>query len=232
MKKLYLMMTIVNRAYGDEFVSFFRSYCRSAVMTVPAEGTTSREMLNMWGLESTSKYLLACIVGEQVKKQLFRELRRVMHIDAPGNGIAMAVTLNAITISGIEELAPEFYDWSQQNEEESEEKKMQDTKYELVVVIANQDSTDEIMDAARAAGARGGTLVRAKGTAPEEVKKFFGINISEDKDMIFIATRKDDRAAIMKAITDANTNAEGKLKAVSFSMPIDSVAGMFREDVE
>ena len=232
MKKLYLMITIVNRAYGDEFVSFFRSYCRSAVITLPAEGTTARELLDMWGLESTSKSFLACLVGEKVKKQLFKELRRVMHIDAPGSGIAMAITLNSITISGIEQLAPEFNEWSQEIEEESEEKKMQDTKYELIVVIANQDSTDEIMDVARKAGARGGTLVRAKGTAPEEVKKFFGINISEDKDMVFIAAKKEDRQAIMSAIAEANSNPEGKLKAVSFSLPIDSVAGIFHEDAE
>ena len=229
MKRLYLMMTIVNRAYGDEFTSFFRSYSNSAVFTVTGEGTTSREDLALLGLESTSKAVLFTVVGPKIKRQLFRELRRVMHIDAPNNGIAMSIPMKAITIMGIEQLAPQFYDWSNEEDPSEENTDMNEFKYELIVVIANQDSTDEIMTAARAAGARGGTLVPAKGTASAEVRKFFGVNISEGKDMIFIVTKSADRPAIMKAITDKN--ASGKLMAVSFSLPVDSVAGLFQEDI-
>lgn len=229
MKRLYLMITIVNRAYGDEFTSFFRSYSNSSVLAVAGEGTTAREYLAIKGLESTSKSILFTVVGPQVKKQLFKELRRVMRIDVPGNGIAMSIPMKSITILGIEQLAPQFYDWSKE-EVPSEENDMNENeyKYELIVVIANEESTDEIMAAARRAGARGGTLVNAKGTAPAEVRKFFGVNISEGKDMVFIAAKAADRGAIMKAITDQN--ADGKLKAVSFSLPIDKVAGLFSED--
>ena len=228
MKKLFLLMTIVNRAYGDEYTSFFRSYSNSAVLTFAGEGTTSREALAILGLDNTPKAVLFTVVGPQIKKQLFKELKRVMHIEAPGNGIALAIPMKSITVLGIEQLAPQFYDWS--NEENSEENtEMNEYKYELIVVIANQDSTDEIMAAARSAGARGGTLVNAKGTAPAEVRKFFGVNISEGKDMVFIVTKAGDRANIMKAITDKNV---GGLKAVSFSLPIDSVAGLFSEDRE
>ena len=222
-------MSIVNRTYGDEFTSFFRSYSNSAVLTISGEGTTAREALAVLGLESTSKAILFTVVGPAIKKLLFKELKRVMHIDAPGNGIALSIPMKSITVLGIEQLAPQFYDWS--NEEPTEENtEMNEYKYELIVVIANEDSTDEIMAAARAAGARGGTLVNAKGTAPAEVRKFFGVNISEGKDMVFIVAKAADRAAIMKAITDKNVGST--LKAVSFSVPIDSVAGLFSEDKE
>ena len=228
MKRLYLLMSIVNRVYGDEFTSFFRSYSNSAVLMISGEGTTAREQLAVLGLESTSKALLFTVVGPQVKKLLFKELKRVMHIDAPGNGIALSIPMKSITVLGIEQLAPQFYDWSNEETPSEENTEMNEYKYELIVVIANEDSTDEIMAAARSAGARGGTLVNAKGTAPAEVRKFFGVNISEGKDMVFIAAKSSDRQAIMKAIADKNT--DGKLKAVSFSLPIDSVAGLFSED--
>lgn len=221
-------MSIVNRAYGDEFTSFFRSYSNSAVLTISGEGTTAREVLSVLGLESTSKAILFTVVGPAIKKLLFKELKRVMHIDAPGNGIALSIPMKSITVLGIEQLAPQFYDWSNEEDPSEENTEMNECKYELIVVIANEDSTDEIMAAARSAGARGGTLVNAKGTAPAEVRKFFGVNISEGKDMVFIAAKSGDRQAIMKAIADRN--ADGKLKAVSFSLPIDSVAGLFSED--
>ena len=227
MKRLYLLITIVNRAYGDEYTSFFRSYSDSAVLMFSGEGTTAREDLAVLGLESTSKAVLFTFVGPNVKKQLFKELKRVMHIEAPGNGIALAIPLKSITTLGIEQLAPQFYDWVNEDVPSEENIEMTDYKYELIVVIANQDSTDEIMTAARGAGARGGTLVNAKGTAPAEVRKFFGLNISEGKDMLFIASKTEDKAKIMKAISDKNVNG---LKAVSFSLPIDTVAGLFSED--
>ena len=73
MKRLFLMMAIVNRTYGDEFTSFFRSYSKSAVLAIPASGTTAREDLAILGLESTSKAVLFTVVGPTIKKQLFKE---------------------------------------------------------------------------------------------------------------------------------------------------------------
>lgn len=224
MRKLYLMITIVDRAFGEEYVSFFRAFCRSTILNVLAHGTAAKENLDMLGLESTEKTMLFCAVGEEVKRQLFRELKQVMHINAPGSGISIAVPLKSITALGIEHLSPEFDEWTSKNEN-SEENKMEELKYELIVVIANQDGTDEIMKRAREAGAGGGTYVRAKGTAPEEIKKFFGVNISEDKDMIFIAAKADKRRDIMKAVS--STNVDGKVNALSFSLPINTVAGLF-----
>lgn len=225
MKKLYLFITIVNRTYGEEFVSFFRAHCRSAVLKVSGEGTASREILDIMGLESTSKTVLFCVVGEAVKQKLFKELKRTMGIDAPGNGIAIAAPMSSITLTGIEHLSPEFEEWASQKETTAEERKMEEAKYQLIVVIAENDSVDEIMSAAREAGAGGGTRIHAKGTAPEDVKKFFGVNLSEDKEMLFIAAKSEDRKAIMRSV--ARVNGEGKTRAVSFSLPVDTVAGIF-----
>ena len=44
---------------------------------------------------------------------------------------------------------------------------MKDTRYELLLVVANQGYTGSIMDAARTAGAGGGTVIHAKGTGME-----------------------------------------------------------------
>lgn len=225
MNKLYLMITIVNRAYGEEFLSFFNAQCRSTVLTALGEGTSSREIMDMCGLESTQKAVLFCVVGEPAKRKIFKELKKVMHIDAPGNGIALTLSMGSITTQGVENLSPQFYEWAEQTDLLQEENKMDEVKHELIIVIANQDNTDEIMNLARNAGARGGTLLRAKGTAPEDVKKFFGVNISEDKDMIFIAAKTEDRKAIMTAVSSKNT--ADNIIAVSFSLPIDSVAGLF-----
>ena len=65
----------------------------------------------------------------------------------------------------------------------------QEKTHELIVVITNQGYTDQVMDAARAAGATGGTAVHAKGTGTELAKRFFGVSIASERELIFILAR-------------------------------------------
>lgn len=67
---------------------------------------------------------------------------------------------------------------------------MKDTKYELLVVIANHGYSDLIMDAARGAGAAGGTVIHAKGTGMEGAEKFLGISLAAEKEMIYIVVHR------------------------------------------
>jgi nitrogen regulatory protein PII len=83
-----------------------------------------------------------------------------------------------------------------------------------------------VMDAARSAGARGGTVVHAKGTANDSIKNtFFGVTVAAEKEMIYIVSRKSDRDTIMKAIME-QAGAHTSAKAMVFSLPVDSVVGL------
>lgn len=98
------------------------------------------------------------------------------------------------------------------------------SKLVLIVTIADKGNTERVMEAARSAGATGGTSVRSKGTGAS-IAKFFGIAISEEKEMIYIVAKRDMRDGIMRAIMEKagkNTDAH----AVVFSLPVDSVCGI------
>ena len=100
-----------------------------------------------------------------------------------------------------------------------------DSNFELLVTIVNRGFSDDVMDAAKAAGARGGTILHARGTGVHEESKFFGISIQPEKDMVLILVTKDQRAEIMKAIcVGAGLNTEGR--GLTFSLPVADVAGI------
>ena len=61
--------------------------------------------------------------------------------------------------------------------------------YELIVVILNEGHSDMVMDAARSAGAGGGTVLHAKGTGAIGTEKFFGVTLANEKDVIYIGRR-------------------------------------------
>ena len=99
-----------------------------------------------------------------------------------------------------------------------------ESKNVLVITIVDKGNTDLVMDSAREAGETGGTVVKANGTGAE-IAKFFGVSISEEKEMVYIVTKREDRDAIMHAIMDkagVNTDAHG----VIFSLPVDKVVGI------
>ena len=102
-------------------------------------------------------------------------------------------------------------------------------KHELIVVILNEGYSDFVMDAARSAGAGGGTVLHAKGTGSRRAEKFFGVSLAEEKDLIYIVAHSDEKAAIMRAISEA-AGPGTKAGAICFSLPISSVAGLRGRD--
>ena len=87
---------------------------------------------------------------------------------------------------------------------EKGEKKMTDNNYEMINVIVNKGYAEDAMAAARKAGAGGGTIIQAHGTAKEGDAKFFGSEIVPEKDMLVILVPKDKKEAIVNAVKELN----------------------------
>lgn len=98
-------------------------------------------------------------------------------------------------------------------------------KYDLIMTIVNRGFADEVMSAAKSAGAFGGTVVNARGTGTHELQEFFGALIQPEKEIIMILTEREKRNNIMDAVCrDAGLAKEGM--GICFSLPVDAVAGI------
>ena len=82
-----------------------------------------------------------------------------------------------------------------------------------------------IMDAARGAGAAGGTVIHAKGTGMEGAEKFLGISLAAEKEMIYIVVHRDKRNEIMSAIM-RDAGMASKAKSICFTLPVSATAGL------
>lgn len=99
---------------------------------------------------------------------------------------------------------------------------------ELILVISNKGHTEEIMNIAKEKGARGGTILHAKGTADAETVKFLGAKIQPEKEILLIVVPKALTADIMKAISqEYGTHTE--TRALSFSLPVSESVGFLFE---
>ena len=89
----------------------------------------------------------------------------------------------------------------------------------------NSGFSEVVMDAAREAGARGGTIINARGTGTKDMEKRYNIVITPDKEMIIILTAVEQRDQILSTIYKAaglGTDGQG----IAFSIPVENVVGI------
>lgn len=227
MNELYLLVTITSRNLTKRFTTFYQEAGLPVSVITVGYGTASSEILDYFGLDGPEKSVLFHFVTDTTWKSLKRQLRMKMQIDIPGIGIAFLVPLSSI--GGKKALD---YLICGQEFEKGAESALKDTKYELLVVIANQGYTELIMDAARKVHAAGGTIIHAKGTGSQMAEKFMGVTLVPEKEMVFIVVRKDQKNDIMRSIMD-EAGVGTKAGSVVFSLPVTDTAGMrMMEEIE
>ncbi len=220
MNELYMMATISDRNQVRRFLAFYKEYGITVTFLTFGQGTAASEVLDAFGLEAAEKAILFAFVTDAEWENVKTGLQKQIKIDIPGSGIAFIVPLSSI--GGKKQL--QFLTEGREFKK-GEESTLKDTKYELLIVIANQGYTEMIMDAAREASASGGTVIHAKGTGAEKAEKFLGVSIATEKEMIFMVTRKENKNAIMKAIME-KAGIESKARSIVFSLPVTETAGM------
>lgn len=232
MKGLYLLLTIVRRADTDEYEAFYGENSVSVMYSTPCNGTTHEKKLALWGIEKNDKTLLLSFMTKAALDNVLRGLTQQMKIDLPDRGIAIAVPLSGI--GGAKAL--EYFSAGQSADEDDTDKITKETTdmqttQELIIAIYEKGYTDLVMDAAREAGAAGGTTIRAKGTGAG-AERFFGLSLAEEKEIVLIVASNASKKEIMKAIMQ-KAGMDSKAHALVFSLPVTDSAGFrFTDTVE
>lgn len=102
---------------------------------------------------------------------------------------------------------------------------MKKFSHEVIFCVVNAGFTEAVMDAAREVGARGGTVIHARGTANSEAEKLFGIVVQPEKEIVMIIVKSEIKDNVLHALYKSvglNTAGQG----IAFSLPVDSVVGL------
>lgn len=230
---LKLLITIVDRDKGQIAVDLLMKEGVLFHRIVLGRGTAKTEILDLLGIGDIGKDIIFSVLPARRIGRAMQRLKKTLQFDNPGHGIAFTIpissvggqrTLKHLSGGNIDACAIDL----------EKEQTMETKQYDLVVAIVNNGHADDVMDAARPVGARGGTVVHARGAGIKEAEKFFGITIQPEKEMVFILCHHEERRAIMEAIckeTGLNTDSHG----IVFSLPAEDVMGvarLLREDEE
>ena len=101
--------------------------------------------------------------------------------------------------------------------------------HEVIFAIVNSGFAEEVMEVAKAQGARGGTILHARGVARKDAEAFFGITIHSEKEILMIVVEKDIRDRVLNAIYQEMGMAK-RAQGIAFSLPISDVAGLVQPE--
>lgn len=187
-------------------------------VTLHGRGTATGSMLELLGIESSEKHIMLSVATPEKTSALIAEQRRHLHLGVPGHGIVIVIPIKSI--GGGRTMA------LMRGNETGGAKCTPPVgfSHELIVIIAGKGQTDLVMNAAREAGARGGTVIHGKGTGGGEPQKFHNISIAQEKEVILIVSSVEHKADIMRAVLmKAGPGTEAG--AIVFSLPATAVAG-------
>ena len=102
---------------------------------------------------------------------------------------------------------------------------MSASKHEMIMCIVNAGFSETVMEAAKSAGARGGTILNGRGTANKEAESFFHIAIQPEKEVVMILVSAEIKDAVLHALYQkAGLDTMGQ--GIAFSLPVDEVVGL------
>ncbi len=212
------VISVVNRGAHDTVAEICNELMLPMTLTLNGKGTAVKSMRELLGIEVTQKRAVITIADSEKTKQLISAVKRKLHIGVPGHGIVIAVPLKSV--GGGKTLA------YLNPGEEATKKEIPNINYayELIVAITNEGCTDMVMNAARAAGARGGTVIHAKGTGNQELRKFYNVSIAEEKEVVLIVSSAAEKSNIMRSIIE-KAGPDSQAGTIVFSLPTTEVAG-------
>ena len=101
--------------------------------------------------------------------------------------------------------------------------------HEAIFCIVNSGYSELVMDAAKKLGARGGTVINARGTASKDAEKFFNITIEPEKEIVMILVPSAIKDDVLHALyQEAGLDTPGQ--GIAFALPVDSVVGLSEGD--
>ena len=188
-----LLVSIVPHDSGELISNAAKSAGAGGGTIAMGRGTASNGVLQLLGLGDTSKDIVYIILEEEkcinVKAAIVQASESKKHF-----GVLFTLNVGSFVKAGSNK--------SDVISESKGEETMADNTYQMINVIVNKGYAEDAMAAARKAGAGGGTIISARGTAKEGDAAFFGMTIVPEKDMLMILVPSDKKDAIVNAITE------------------------------
>ena len=193
-----LLIGIVPHNSGELITDAAKSAGAGGGTIAMGRGTASNGVLQLLGLGDTLKDIVYIIIQNNIKQAVYDAIIKASEKKAH---FGVMFTLNTPGFIRAGHLGDASDLETSTSESKGEETMSAENNYQMINVIVNKGYAEDAMAAARKAGAGGGTIIGARGTAKEGDAAFFGMKIVPEKEMLMILVPAEKKSAIVEAIT-------------------------------
>jgi len=161
-----------------------------------AKGTVNSRILNFIGLADVRRELVYLVAEKSVAYRALEEMNKEFEFDKPNRGIVFTTSINGI-------LGSKNVKSKKRVVNNDIEKRGDKTMYNLITVVVDKGLAEDVIDAANKAGAKGGTIINARGSGIHESGKILSMEIEPEKEIVLILSESDTTESIVSAIRDA-----------------------------
>ena len=219
MEAMKLMISIVERGQGKELHKLYRSRHIPLHLQCAGRGTATSEIMDILGLGSSEKDVLVSWAAASAAKRLLSQLNGELREIVKASGIVFTVS-----ISGLNSLVAALSAYQAENlkKELRGESQVERAENSVILISCTRGCTDEIMSTAKAHGARGGTVVKARLAGQEDLEQAYDMELEEEREILAIVVPTQLRAPIMEAVNSAH-GLRSKAQSIVCSLPIEDL---------
>ncbi|OZV11888.1 transcriptional regulator [Tissierella sp. P1] len=218
-KELVLSVVIVNLGNGSKILKEAKKIGVAGGTIFLGRGTVKNHILEILGLDEVKKEIVLMVSEDKLEDQIHEVLTEKFHLNKPNHGIIFSLPVKKVL--GVKSYGKSDMDLRIGGKD--------DMEYEVIFTIVERGLGEEVVDAATLAGARGATIINARGSGIHENIMFFSMNIEPEKEIVMTIVEREKSDNIIKSIKEA-MHLDEPGKGIMFVMDVNKTSGLFRHD--
>ena len=213
--KYELLCAIVNHSHGTKALKIAKQNGVRGGTIFFGRGTVKNRLLELLDLHDVRKEIVLMITEKAVARPAMHALADAMQFRKPHHGIVFSHPLKNFVGSRHHEF-----------EEPNDRKAVYKTMYNAIYVIVDRGLAEEVVDAATDAGARGATVINARGSSVHETSTIFAAAVEPEKEIVLILVSSDIAKAVIQAIRD-KMNMDESGNGILFTTCVKEALGLY-----
>jgi len=179
---------VVNMGDASKFTGHAKKYGIKGATIVMGRGTVHSRLLDFLGINEARREIVTMIVESELAAGAIKGISGDMHFEKPHHGIAFSCSVSEFIGS--------------RNETNFEISEVKDSMHKIIYTIVDRGKGEDVIKAANRAGAKGGTIVNARGAGIHEVQRLLSMEIEPEKEEVFIIVSAGLKDGIVASIRD------------------------------
>ena len=216
MAEFRLICCVVNRGDASKVLKIARKHGIKTGAISIGKGTLNSRLLSVLKINEIRKEIVSMVVETELATEAIKNISKDMAFEKPHHGIAFT-----LPVSGL-------FDSAHNTEKNTKTNEVENSMYNAIYVIVERGKAEDVVEAANNAGARGATIVNARGSGSQETQKLFSIEIEPEKEKVIIIAKCELKDGIVEAVKNhLNINEPGN--GIIFVLDVNEVYGLHQD---